>query len=118
MGLMKGDKKVIHPILEWLGNNLEEIKKRAYLAQFLVKLEVPPEILGDPDISYLYEQYESSIEEFKNGHKESEALKGTGTSVLELKSDISAMEGEKDIVCKKIEKLKKRASINFEKFII
>lgn len=101
---------MIHPILDWLLTSMEDVKQRSYLAQFLVKLDVPPEMLGDPDISYLYEQYESHIEEFKNIHKESQALKGSGMSVTELRSDISAMEGEKEIVLKKIEKLQRRVS--------
>lgn len=107
-GLIQGDKKIIHPILEWVFSNIADLKKRSYLAQFLVKLEVPPEMLGDSDISYLYELYEGQIEEFKIIHKESEVLKEGVTSVSELRSDISAMEVEKEIVLKKIEKLQLR----------
>ena len=55
-GLAKGDKKIIHPILEWLFQNISELKKRAYLAQFLVKVEIPLEILANVDIAALYEQ--------------------------------------------------------------
>ncbi|KAK6632280.1 hypothetical protein RUM44_007321 [Polyplax serrata] len=107
-GLIQGDKHVIHPILEWLLANMDDLKKRSYLAQFLVKLDVPPEMLGDPDISFLYEQYESQIEEFKDTHKKYEALKSSGMSITELRTDITAMEKEKDSVEKKIEKLRQR----------
>ena len=31
-------------MLEWLLENEEQLSKRAYLAKFLVKLDVPPEI--------------------------------------------------------------------------
>lgn len=108
---MQGDKNIIHPILEWLVTNMADLKKRSYLAQYLVKLDIPPEIAADPDIAYLYEQYESHIEEFKNVHKESEALKETALSVAELRSDIKAMEAEKESVVKKIEKLRRRVCI-------
>lgn len=87
---------------------MDDLKKRSYLAQFLVKLDVPPEMLGDPDISFLYEQYESQIEEFKDTHKKYEALKSSGMSITELRTDITAMEKEKDSVEKKIEKLRQR----------
>lgn len=90
---------------------MNDLKKRSYLAQYLVKLEVPPEMLADPDIAFLYEQYESHIEEFKDTHKKYEALKSSGMSVAELRTDIAAMEKEKEIVEKKIEKLQKRVSI-------
>lgn len=55
-GIAQGDKQILHPVLEWLLRNLEDLRKRAYLAKFLVKLEVPPEILGDADIAAMYEQ--------------------------------------------------------------
>lgn len=90
---------------------MNDLKKRSYLAQYLVKLEVPPEMLADPDIAFLYEQYESHIEEFKDTHKKYEVLKSSGMSVAELRTDIAAMEKEKEIVEKKIEKLQKRVSI-------
>lgn len=55
-GVVQGDKQILHPILEWLLRNLNDLHKRAYLAKFLVKLEVPPDILGDADIAAMYEQ--------------------------------------------------------------
>lgn len=44
-GLVTGSKPVIHPILHWLLQRITELNKRAYLARFLVKLEVPAEFL-------------------------------------------------------------------------
>ncbi|XP_067006845.2 intraflagellar transport protein 81 homolog [Anabrus simplex] len=107
-GLVQGDKHIIHPILEWLFQNMADLKKRAYLAQYLVKIEVPHEILGDADIAALYEQYERLIEEFKTVHKECEALKNSGYSTAELRSDIETMEREKEIVVKRIERMQRR----------
>ncbi|XP_014256681.1 intraflagellar transport protein 81 homolog [Cimex lectularius] len=107
-GIVQGEKHVIHPILAWLLKNLEDLKKRAYLAKYLVKIEIPTEMLGDTDIATLYEQYEQLIEEFKLAHKESTALKARGLSASELRSDIEAMEKEKEIVVKKIERLSRK----------
>lgn len=53
---MQGEKAVVHPILDWLLKHLQDLKKRAYLAKFLVKIEVPAEILCDGDIASLMEQ--------------------------------------------------------------
>jgi hypothetical protein len=39
---------------------MDDLKVRAYLAQYLVKVEVPIEILSDTDVSALYEQVELS----------------------------------------------------------
>ena len=43
----------MYPILYWLFENLVELKTRAYLARYLVKLEVPPDQLGDQELSDL-----------------------------------------------------------------
>jgi len=57
-GLVQGDKHIIHPILEWLLKNMEDLKVRAYLAQYLVKVELPVEMSSDTDISVLHKQVE------------------------------------------------------------
>ena len=48
----------MYPILQWLFENLAELKKRAYLARYLVKLDVPPDQLADQE---LYELHENVI---------------------------------------------------------
>lgn len=60
-GLVQGEKIVIHPILDWLLRNIEDLKKRAYLARFLVKVEIPVEILGDAEIASAYEQVSTVV---------------------------------------------------------
>lgn len=40
-GLLNGDRKVIYPIYYFLLKNLNALKKRAYLAKFLVPIDVP-----------------------------------------------------------------------------
>ena len=53
-GLIQGDKLVVYPILQWLFENLAELKKRAYLARYLVKLDVPPDQLADQELYELH----------------------------------------------------------------
>lgn len=55
-GLVVGSKPAIHPILHWLLQRVPELKKRAYLARFLVKIDVPAEFLADDIISDTYHQ--------------------------------------------------------------
>ncbi|XP_071012436.1 intraflagellar transport protein 81 homolog [Oncorhynchus clarkii lewisi] len=107
-GLVTGSKPVIHPILHWLLQRITELKKRAYLARFLVKLEVPAEFLQDDVITDTYHQYEELVEGFKTYHKECEQLKSSGFSTAEIRKDIGAMEEEKDQLIKRVERLKKR----------
>jgi len=43
-------------VLVYLLTKLDDLKKRAYLARFLVKIEVSGEVEGDNDIVQLYQQ--------------------------------------------------------------
>uniref|UniRef100_A0A673LDH4 Intraflagellar transport protein 81 homolog n=1 Tax=Sinocyclocheilus rhinocerous TaxID=307959 RepID=A0A673LDH4_9TELE len=107
-GLVIGSKPVVHPILHWLLQRIPELKKRAYLARFLVKLEIPAEFLQDDIIAETFHQYEELVGGFKNIHKECEQLKSSGFSTAEIRRDIVAMEEEKDQLIKRVERLKKR----------
>ncbi|XP_030272821.1 intraflagellar transport protein 81 homolog [Sparus aurata] len=107
-GLVIGSKPVVHPILYWLLQRVPELKKRAYLARFLVKLEVPAEFLQDDVITDTYHQYEELVASFKIYHKECELLRTSGFSTAEIRRDIGAMEEEKDQLIKRVERLKKR----------
>ena len=60
-GLIQGDKLVVYPILHWLFENLVELKTRAYLARYLVKLDVPPDQLGDQELSDLNVNVSASL---------------------------------------------------------
>ncbi|XP_007936451.2 intraflagellar transport protein 81 homolog [Orycteropus afer afer] len=107
-GLVIGSKPVIYPVLHWLLQRTNELKKRAYLARFLIKLEVPSEFLQDETVADTNKQYEELMEAFKALHKECEQLKTSGFSTAEIRRDISAMEEEKDQLIKRVERLKKR----------
>ena len=107
---MEGDKQVIYPVLEWILQHRPELQKRAYLAKFLVKLDIPPEISADQDVAEIYEQYEELIEQFKNVHRENEAIKNSGYSTAELRKDIEEMEKEKEIVQKRIERMQRKVN--------
>ncbi|XP_078237894.1 intraflagellar transport protein 81 homolog [Pogona vitticeps] len=107
-GLVIGSKPVIHPVLHWLLQRTNELKKRAYLARFLIKVDVPAEFLQDDTVADTNRQYEELIEAFKNLHKECEQLKTSGFSTAEIRRDITAMEEEKEQLTKRVERLKKR----------
>ncbi|XP_028269658.1 intraflagellar transport protein 81 homolog [Parambassis ranga] len=107
-GLVTGSKPVIYPILHWLLQRVPELKKRAYLARFLMMLEVPTEFLQDDIINDTYHQYEELTDRFKTNHKECGQLRNSGSSTAEIRKDITAMDEEKDQIIKHIERMKKR----------
>lgn len=55
-GLVSGSKPVVHPILHWLLLRVPELKKRAYLARYLVKLDIPADFLQDDIINDTFHQ--------------------------------------------------------------
>ncbi|CAH8663896.1 unnamed protein product [Schistosoma guineensis] len=107
-GLVTGDKIIIYPILEWLLTRMSELKKRAYLAQYLVKVSIPVDFMQDEEIAGLYQQYENSIENFKESHKKFESVKNGGLTTAEVKKDISAMQEEKEQLLRRVERMKKK----------
>ncbi|CAH8678665.1 Intraflagellar transport protein 81 [Schistosoma haematobium] len=107
-GLVTGDKIIIYSLLEWLLTRMSELKKRAYLAQYLVKVSIPVDFMQDEEIAGLYQQYENSIENFKESHKKFESVKYGGLTTAEVKKDISAMQEEKDQLLRRVERMKKK----------
>ena len=55
-GLVSGEKYIVYPILEWCLLKLPDLKKRAYLARYLVKIDIPGDILTDPELDVMYKQ--------------------------------------------------------------
>jgi intraflagellar transport protein 81 len=45
--------------MKWCLERLAELKKRAYLARFLVKIDISPEFLSDPGVGDLNAQVKS-----------------------------------------------------------
>ncbi|XP_020603042.1 intraflagellar transport protein 81 homolog [Orbicella faveolata] len=118
-GLIQGDKLVVYPILHWLFENLAELKTRAYLARYLVKLEVPPDQLGDQELNDLNVNYLDLMEQFKELHKTVEQLRTSGLSTGEIKKDIVNMEDEKEQLQKRIDRMQKKVENvrNYEKML-
>lgn len=54
--LMAGKPEIINPIVNWLLQRREDLKKRAYLSRYLVKIDIAPEMRSDSDVIDLYEQ--------------------------------------------------------------
>ena len=108
-GLVLGDKPTIYPLLQWLLEKLPELKKRAYLARYLVKIELPAEMLQDDIVVETNATHEELIEQFKELHQTIEQQKASQFSVADVRKDIASMEEEKEQLIKRIERLKQKA---------
>lgn len=109
-GLIQGDKVTIYPLLHWLLEKTAELKKRAYLAPFLMKIDVPPEFLQDDTVVEVHTIHNQLMEQFKELHKTVEQQRSSKFSVAEVRRDIKSMEEEKEQLTKRIEKLKSKSS--------
>ncbi|CAD5114753.1 DgyrCDS3793 [Dimorphilus gyrociliatus] len=107
-GLVSGDKPIIYVILEWLLSRIDDLKKRAYLAKYLVKINIPPEFMQDDEVTDLFTQYSAYMEEFKEIHKQVEQLRSSGFNTDDIKRDIASMEDEKEQLMRRVDKLKKK----------
>ena len=61
-GIVQGDKSVIYPILEWLFRKMPELKERAYLARYLVRIDIPQDFMVDTQLAELFEQVSVTLE--------------------------------------------------------
>lgn len=110
-GLIQGEKLTVYPLLSWLLQRMPELKKRAYLARFLVKIEVPVEYLQDETLEETYQTYASMIEHFKELHKAVEFERSSEYNTSDVRRDIEAMEEEKKQLSRQLERLKRRVEM-------
>ncbi|XP_039255434.1 intraflagellar transport protein 81 homolog [Styela clava] len=110
-GIVLGEKEVYCPILFYLLTNLDSLKTRAYLAKFLVKLQLPPEFVqdfSDAQMQEAWHRYEELQDHFLNCHKEYVDLKKQSHGTGEIRSDITTMEEEKENLSKRVTRLRKK----------
>lgn len=62
--LVLADKELLTNIFTWLLSRIGPLKKRAYLARFLVKIELSPEVEGDQDVINQYKQVSSFLRNY------------------------------------------------------
>jgi len=74
----------VYPILSWCLAERESLAQRAYLANFLMRIEVPPEMLQNEVVAETERRYRELVDEFQEAHKETEALRKGGFSTQEV----------------------------------
>lgn len=105
--LLDGDKEMLQTIMHWCLQKFEHLQKRAYLAKYLMPIDIPSEFLNEDLILELSERLKDLQIEFKEIHKSSDQQKSSGAKPSELKSEITQLEQEKQQLENKIKKMKK-----------
>ena len=114
--LVSGDPYLIFKTLEYLVcGNVDLLKKRAYLAKFLVKIDIPQEFVGERDVSDVFMKYEAMIERFAETHKESQDGKSAGEqnpeenmTTEELRGELAKLDSEKSGLQLRLKEVKYR----------
>merc|ERR1719421_2302581 len=102
-GVMSGDKNTVHPILYWLLQHLDQLKKRAYLAKFCVNFEVPEEFLRDEQVYEMYQHYKELQSQFKTTHAHLEQQRPSKVSPAELQREVAQLDAEREQLTAKIQ---------------
>lgn len=105
--LLGGDKEMLQTIMHWCLQKFEHLQKRAYLAKYLMPVEIPAEFLNEDLILELSDRLKDLQADFKEVHKASEQHRSTGAKPAELKAEISQLENEKSQLENKIKRMKK-----------
>jgi Intraflagellar transport 81 calponin homology domain len=105
--MMAGDKDVLHTVIHWCLQRFEHLQKRAYLARYLMPVEVPAEFLGEPLIIDLSQRLKELQADFKEVHKAADQVNSTGVKPSELKNEVAQLESEKTQLQNKIARMKK-----------
>eukprot|EP00944_MAST-04C_sp_MAST-4C-sp1_P002948 g2948.t1 len=106
--IMRADRNVVYPLLHYLLQRLPQLRKRAYLARFLMNIKIPQQFAMDPEVSEVYRQYKNLQKDFKETHKTLDKLQGSTLSPGDLKKEITQLEEEKHQLHDKIENLKRK----------
>lgn len=105
--LLAGDKEILHTIMHWCLQRFETLQKRAYLAKFLMPLDIPAEFMNEELVIELSGHLKELQAEFKEVHKLAEKAQNNGSRPAELKAEISQLEQEKTQLQNKISRMKK-----------
>jgi len=106
--VVQGDRGITYNVMSFLFARLPDLKKRAYLAKYLMNVEMPPELLSDEEIVATFQQYKELQRAFTGVHKQVDMMRSGTVSPDHLREKIGEIEGEKKELDDKIDKLNQR----------
>ena len=113
---LDGDKETMQGVLHWCLSRYDHLKKRAYLAKYLMPVEIPPEFMNEDLVHELSARLKDMQAEFKIVHKNADKMKTSGMRPAEYKSEISQLEQERAQLSQKIQRLKKESADGDEQY--
>jgi intraflagellar transport protein 81 len=105
-GVASGKQDIVYPVLNWLLTELDKLKKRAYLAHFLIPIDVPQEFFQAPEVKDTHAAYKALQKRFTAQHKKVEKFRENKRAPSELRKEIQQLEIERGQLKEKIAKLR------------
>lgn len=113
-GLMAANANVVHPLLFWILERLQELKKRVHLARYLKSIDVPEQYFADPQVVDLIQKNKVLQGEFIEKHKELEKVRLTKQEPQKLQVEIDQLNQEKEALMNKLKQLRKKVEVTPE----
>lgn len=114
--LLNTDKEVLYTIMHWTLQRFEHIQKRAYLAKYLMPLDIPAEFLNEDLIAELSQRLKELQVDFKEVHKAVEQVRSSGVKPSDLKAEIAQLEQERVQLQNKIARMRKDMNVDEDRF--
>lgn len=105
--MMNGDKEVLFSVMHWCLQRFDQLKKRAYLAKYLLPIDIPADFQGEDLINELLQNMKQLQNDFKDIHKNVDQLRADGSRPAELRNEILQLEQERTQLQNKIMRLTK-----------
>eukprot|EP00753_Platysulcus_tardus_P022569 PLAT9780.1.p1 GENE.PLAT9780.1~~PLAT9780.1.p1 ORF type:complete len:685 (-),score=455.50 PLAT9780.1:89-2143(-) len=106
--LNAGDKSAVLPVIAWILENWDTCKKRAYLAPFLFRIDVPADFRGDDAVMREMARYEAAMEEFKAADAAVDAMSESPSDSSGLRARLEQLESERKRLRSKIAEMKRK----------
>ncbi len=108
--LVQGDRRVMYPVLYFLLSQYPKHKKRAYLSNYLMGMEVPSHYLVDEEMNGCYQKFKELQAEFQATIQHVDQQRGESVSPKEMQQKITQLEQEKEQLVAKTDALKKKTA--------
>ncbi|CAD5228974.1 unnamed protein product [Bursaphelenchus okinawaensis] len=109
LDLLEGQKQAVYPILEWIFNDIDRLKERVYLANYLTITDIPIEEQS-PDVQQLMGKVQQKMQEFKTLHSKIVEIRSDFVHAEDIRSDLKTMYEEKEQIIRSIGRSKQRVS--------
>ena len=106
--VVMGQRRTVYPLLHYFLSKRPQLEKRAYLAPFLVPIEVPQQMMLDTTVNSVYQQYRNVQKEFSEIHRAYDSMRGSSMAPSELQREIKQLGAEREQLKDKIESMREK----------